>query len=196
MGRPVSDEESDSAPEDINFQDAKDDALEQIKTVQEAAKEKKKVRKELNKRKLEVLKEQKQIKKQKLAKLESKKLPADFLNELSETASQDDNVEVTASNKKITFVEDEEDFFEENIKDSNDDFIALETDGTDFKVVTKKDLSKSKSFQASEAMSFRDKMLFGSRVRREPFQKQQMRKIKQQAGGGNVRVRASQGLSS
>ena len=64
------DEDSDSAPEDITFNDAKNDALEQMKIVSEAAKQKKELRKEVNKKRQKVLDEQKQ----KIVKKEVEKL--------------------------------------------------------------------------------------------------------------------------
>ena len=162
MTRPMSDEDSDSAPEDVTFKEARDDALEQIKTVQNAAMEKKKVKKEQNKRKQEMMKEQKEKKMKKLAKLESKKLPTDFLNELSDTANIEkedvEGREKKPTNKKTTFTE-EEDFFGDHDEDeegvtNSGDFIALETERTNFKVVSKKDLGSS-SFRSSQAASFR-----------------------------------------
>ena len=156
----MSDEDSDSAPEDVTFKEARDDALEQIKTVQNAAMEKKKVKKEQNKRKQEMMKEQKEKKKKKLAKLESKKLPTDFLNELSDTANIEkedgEGTEKKPTNKKTTFME-EEDFFGDDDEDeegASGDFIALETERTNFKVVSKKDLGSS-SFRSSQAAGFR-----------------------------------------
>jgi len=179
MTRPASDEDSDSAPEDIAFQDAKNDALEQIKTVSEAAKQKKKIRKEANKRKLEVLAEQKQKKLKKIKDLESKKLPEFFLDTLDDEAPVPEKKVVNVGkreNTKITFDEDLDSDGE------TEDFIALETDATDFKVVTRKDLNSSK-FKSSEAYNFREKMLFGSRVKREPFKKQSLQREKLKAGG-------------
>merc|ERR1712215_35807 len=88
MTRPPTDEESDSAPEDIAFHEAKEEALEQIKTVSEAIKEKKKIRKEHNKRKQDLLEEQRKKKKQKLDELEARKLPTDVLNSLTDRASE------------------------------------------------------------------------------------------------------------
>jgi len=194
MGRTDSGEDSDSAPEDIAFNDAKHDALEQIKTVSEAAKEKKKIRREANKKRQEVLKEQKEKKVKKLKDLEAKKLPDSFLDTLADEASSEPakkkvNVD-KRENTKITFDEgfdsDEEDM--ENGRES-EDFIALETDATNFKVVTSRDLNSSK-FKSSEAFNFREKMLFGSRIRREPYKNQGLKREKLKVCGkaGKVSV--------
>jgi len=194
MGRTDSGEDSDSAPEDIAFNDAKHDALEQIKTVSEAAKEKKKIRREANKKRQEVLKEQKEKKVKKLKDLEAKKLPDSFLDTLTDEASSEPakkkvNVD-KRENTKITFDEgfdsDEEDM--ENGRES-EDFIALETDATNFKVVTSRDLNSSK-FKSSEAFNFREKMLFGSRIRREPYKNQSLKREKLKVCGkaGKVSV--------
>jgi len=194
MGRIESGEDSDSAPEDIAFNDAKHDALEQIKTVSEAAKEKKKIRREANKKRQEVLKEQKEKKVKKLKDLEAKKLPDSFLDTLTDEASSEPakkkvNVD-KRENTKITFDEgfdsDEEDM--ENGRES-EDFIALETDATNFKVVTSRDLNSSK-FKSSEAFNFREKMLFGSRIRREPYKNQSLKREKLKVCGkaGKVSV--------
>ena len=83
-------EDSDSAPEDVTFQDAKSDALAHLKTVSDAAKQKKKLRRDQIKKRQEVLAEQRQIKKQKLDELESKKLPTEVLNDLHETEDKED----------------------------------------------------------------------------------------------------------
>ena len=72
-------EESDSAPEDIAFKDAKLDALGHMKTVADAAKEKKKLRKEAAKRKQAFLADQKVKRLKRQAKLSSKRLPSDIL---------------------------------------------------------------------------------------------------------------------
>ena len=198
MTRPMSDADSDSAPEDVTFMEARDDALEQIKTVQKAAMEKKKVKKEQNKRKQEMMKEQKEKKKKKLVKLESKKLPTDLLDVLSDTANIEKGDaggrEKKQTNKKTTFFE-EEDFFGDDDEDeegetNSGDFIALETVRTNFKVVSEKDLGTS-SFRMSQATGFREKMLFGSRVRREPHMKQQLCQQKILAGGKGVRVKVA-----
>ena len=69
----------------------------------------------------------------------------------------------------------------------SEDFIALKTNRTDFKVVTSTDLKSSK-FKSSEAYNFRDKMLFGSRVRREPHKNQILRKEKLKITGLSKRV--------
>eukprot|EP00090_Calanus_glacialis_P042161 TRINITY_DN74878_c0_g1_i1.p1 TRINITY_DN74878_c0_g1~~TRINITY_DN74878_c0_g1_i1.p1 ORF type:complete len:196 (+),score=65.94 TRINITY_DN74878_c0_g1_i1:130-717(+) len=193
MGRTESGEDSDSAPEDINFNDAKNDALEQIKTVSEAAKEKKKIRREANKRRQEVLKEQKETKVKKLKDLESKKLPDSFLDTLADEASEPAKKKVIIDkmeNTKITFDEgfDSDEEYMENRTES-EDFIALETDATNFKVVTSRDLNSSK-FKSSEAYNFREKMLFGSRIKREPYRKQSLKREKLKVCGkaGKVSV--------
>merc|ERR1712066_258501 len=94
-------------------------------------------------------------------------------------------------NSKITF---SEDFVsdDENGEDGreSEDYIALETDITKFKVVTSRDLNSSK-FKSSEAFNFREKMLFGSRVKREPYKAQLLKREKIKACGkeGKVGVR-------
>eukprot|EP00092_Neocalanus_flemingeri_P036113 GFUD01039317.1.p1 GENE.GFUD01039317.1~~GFUD01039317.1.p1 ORF type:complete len:193 (+),score=68.86 GFUD01039317.1:251-829(+) len=189
MARSASDEDSDSAPEDITFQDAKNDALGQIKTLSEAAKEKKKIRRESNKRKQEVLADQKQKKLKKLEDLESKKLPDFILDTLADEAPVPEKKKVVnigkQENTKITF---DEEFNSDGEADhESEDFIALETDTTDFKVVTKRDLNSSK-FKSSEAFNFREKMLFGDRVKRVPFKKQSLQREKIRVGGKGGKV--------
>eukprot|EP00091_Calanus_sinicus_P015496 TRINITY_DN3380_c0_g1_i1.p1 TRINITY_DN3380_c0_g1~~TRINITY_DN3380_c0_g1_i1.p1 ORF type:complete len:235 (+),score=90.89 TRINITY_DN3380_c0_g1_i1:26-706(+) len=195
MGRTDSGEDSDSAPEDIAFNDAKNDALEKIKTVSEAAKEKKKIRREANKKRQEVLKEQKEKKVKKLKDLESKKLPDSFLDTLADevTSIEPSKKKVNVDkreNTKITFDEgfdsDEEDM---GNRAESEDFIALETDATNFKVVTSRDLNSSK-FKSSEAFNFREKMLFGSRIRREPYKNQSLKREKLKVCGKAAKVSA------
>ena len=183
-------EDSDSAPEDIAFKDAKSDALAQLKTVSEAAKQKQKLKKDQIKKRQDALAEQKQIKKQKLDELESKKLPADVLNDLEEGTEEDagdnknmkipkvDDVQ-SSGNSRIVFNEQEDG----DVGDSdNDDFIALSTEKTDFKVVTSTDL-RSSSFKSKDAYSFRERMLYGDRVRREPHKNQRLRQEKLKVTG-------------
>ena len=62
----MSDEEGDSAPEDITFKEARNEALEQLKTVKEAVNEKKKERKEKIRKRQAILKEQKGKKQEEL----------------------------------------------------------------------------------------------------------------------------------
>ena len=183
-------EDSDSAPEDIAFKDAKSDALAQLKTVSEAAKQKQKLKKDQIKKRQDALAEQKQIKKQKLDELESKKLPADVLNDLEEEAEEHpgdtkslripkvDDIQ-SSGNSRIVFDEQEDGDVEDN---DNDDFIALSTENTDFKVVTSTDL-RSSSFKSKDAYSFRERMLYGDRVRREPHKNQRLRQEKLKVTG-------------
>merc|ERR1711992_285869 len=115
-------EDSDSAPEDVAFRDAKDDALAHLKTVSEAAQQKKKLRKEVIKKRQEKLIEQKQAKKQKLADLESKKLPSSVLEDLDGVEAEDTNKpisEVKPSNTKLIFDGNQSD-------EGTCDYIALE----------------------------------------------------------------------
>ena len=186
---PKHEEDSDSAPEDIAFKDAKSDALAHLKTVSEAAKHKKKLKKDQIKKRQDVLAEQKQIKKQKLDELESKKLPTDVLNDLeegSEDTGDDKNLKIpkvddvqSSGNSRIVFDEQDEGDVEDN---DNDEFIALSTDKTDFKVVTSTDL-KSSSFKSKDAYSFRERMLYGDRVRREPHKSKRLKQEKLKVTG-------------
>jgi len=181
------DEDSDSAPEDITFNDAKNDALEQMKIVSEAAKQKKELRKEVNKKRQKILDEQKQKKVKKIKNLESKKLPEFILDSISaeESVPEEKVIVDKRENTKITFHDefgsDDDKVIDEFEKDS-EDFIALETDATKFKVVTKRDLNSSK-FKSSEAFNFREKMLFGSRVKREPYKAQILKRDKMKVCG-------------
>jgi len=181
------DEDSDSAPEDITFNDAKNDALEQMKIVSEAAKQKKELRKEVNKKRQKILDEQKQKKVKKIKNLESKKLPEFILDSISaeESVPEEKVIADKRENTKITFHDefgsDDDKDIDEFEKDS-EDFIALETAATKFKVVTKRDLNSSK-FKSSEAFNFREKMLFGSRVKREPYKAQILKRDKMKVCG-------------
>ena len=196
---PKHEEDSDSAPEDIAFKDAKSDALAHLKTVSEAAKHKKKLRKDQIKKRQDALAEQKQIKKQKMDELESKKLPTDVLNDLedgTEENTEDDKilkipkvdyVQSSSGNSRIVFDEQEDGDVEDN---DNDEFIALSTENTDFKVVTSTDL-KSSSFKSKDAYSFRERMLYGDRVRREPHKNQRLRQEKLKVTGLSQKLTSS-----
>merc|ERR1712029_642466 len=154
-------EDSDSAPEDVTFKDAKADALEHLKTVSEAAKNKKKLRKEQIKKRQEYLSEQKQLKQQKLQEFDAKKLPSSVLDDLddrSETPVVDLESKNTQVNSRIVFDNQNDDEEIESQDDiDSDDFIALSTNATDFKLVSSTDLKSSK-FKSSDAFSFRDRM--------------------------------------
>ena len=162
MTRPLSDKETDSAPEDVTFKEARNEALEQLKTVKEAVSEKKKERKEKIRKRQAILKEQKEKKLRRLAKLESKKLPVDFLQNLSDTkpGSIDVGEEGGAEeepqpmrNKKTLFRDKEESSEDEEVDMDSADFLALDTEQTQFKVLTSTDLGGS-SFKLSEASPF------------------------------------------
>ena len=176
-------EDSDSAPEDVAFTDAKSDALAHLKTVSEAAKQKKKLRKEQIKKRQENLAEQKQIKKQKLEELESKKLSLDVLDDLKEDVPTEATTGKIVTervsepeNTRIVFNDEAENEDDENDSES-EDFIALKTSQTDFKVVTSTDL-KSSSFTSKDVYSFRERMLYGNRVKREPHTNKQRQQEK------------------
>ena len=197
----MSEEERDSVPEDVTFKEARNEALEQLKTVKEAVSEKKKERKEKIRKRQAILKEQKEKKLRRLAKLESKKLPVDFLQNLSDTkpGSIDVGEEGGAEeepqpmrNKKTLFRDKEESSEDEEVDMDSADFLALDTEQTQFKVLTSTDLGGS-SFKSSEASTFRERMLFGSKsgLRREPHAASQRRREMLRKAGGDVRVRAS-----
>lgn len=200
MTRPMSDEEGDSAPEDITFKEAKNEALEQLKTVKEAVSEKKKERKEKIRKRQAILKEQKEKKLRRLAKLESKKLPEDFLLNLSDTKAGSNDVEGGDAvaeepqpiRNKITMFRDEEESDQEEVGSDSADFLALDTEQTKFKVLTSTDLGGA-GFKSSEASTFRERMLFGpkSGLRREPHAASQRRQKMLKKAGGDVRVKAS-----
>ena len=157
----MSEEEGDLAPEDVTFKEARNKALEQLKTVKEAVTEKKKERKEKIRKRQAILKEQKEKKLRRLAKLESKKLPVDFLQNLSDTkpgsidVGEEDGAEEEPEpmrNKKTLF-RDEESSEDEEVDMDSADFLALDTEQTQFKVLTSTDLGGS-SFKLSEASPF------------------------------------------
>merc|ERR1712221_39834 len=130
----------------------------------------------------EYLSEQKQLKQQKLQEFDAKKLPSSVLDDLedsSETPEVDLESKNTQVNSRIVFdnQNDDEEIESQDDIDDSDDFIALSTNATDFKLVSSKDLKSSK-FKSSDAFSFRDRMLYGGRVRREPYQTQQIRNHK------------------
>ena len=185
-------EDSDSAPEDVAFQDAKDDALAHLKTVSQAAQQKKKLRKEVIKKRQEKLTEQKEAKRRKLADLESKKLPSSVLEDLDGVEDEDTNKPTSGekpSNTKLIF---DGNNYDDGRDDGSEtegtgDYIALETNKTDFQILTGKDL-RSNNFKFQEASSFRDRMLGGARVRREPHANKTRREEKKRVCGLNSKL--------
>merc|ERR1712029_516048 len=98
----------------------------------------------------------------------------------------------TQVNSRIVFdnQNDDEEIESQDDIDDSDDFIALSTNATDFKLVSSKDLKSSK-FKSSDAFSFRDRMLYGGRVRREPYQTQQIRNHQLKVSGLSNKVSSS-----
>ena len=195
-------EDEDSAPEDITFKEAKNEALEQLKNVKEAVDEKKKERKEKQRKRQAILKEQKEKKLRKLAKMESKKLPEDFLQNLSDDTKvsgdvyrdQEKESQQHLKNKRTMFRHEDSDEYAEDLaldQEGSADFLALDTEQTKFKVLTSSDLG-SADFKSSQAATFRERMLFGSKsgLRREPHAASQRRKEMLKKAGADVRVRA------
>ena len=185
-------EDSDSAPEDVAFQDAKDDALAHLKTVSQAAQQKKKLRKEVIKKRQEKLTEQKEAKRRKLADLESKKLPSSVLEDLDGVEDEDTNKPTSGekpSNTKLIFDGNNSDDGRDDGSETGGtgDYIALETNKTDFQILTGKDL-RSNNFKFQEASSFRDRMLSGARVRREPHGNKTRREEKKRVCGLNSKL--------
>merc|ERR1711872_195697 len=194
--RPMSEDE-DSAPEDITFKEAKNEALEQLKNVKEAVDEKKKERKEKQRKRQAILKEQKEKKLRKLAKMESKKLPEDFLQNISDDTKDRDQEKESQhlKNKRTMFRHEDSDEYAEDLaldRKGSADFLALDTEQTKFKVLTSSDLG-SADFKSSQAATFRERMLFGSKsgLLREPHAASQRRKELLRKAGADVRVRAS-----
>merc|ERR1711862_870375 len=98
--------------------------------------------KEVNKNRQKVLDEQKQKKVKKLRNLESKKLPESILDSISAEESVPDEKVIAEKreNTKITFHDEigsDDDKDNDGFGNDSEDFIALETDATKFKVVTK-----------------------------------------------------------
>ena len=164
---------SDSEPEDVSFKQARETALDDIQRAAKAVQDKKQRRKEAIQRKQEAVAEQKRRKLERLKEQEDKKLPADFLDGLEddvggvgEQAEVGPSAVMKLNNKRTTFTEegDLEDCRDQTAG-SESEFIALETKGTDFYVLSRKDLGK-KSFRSAKAEDFRQSMLYGGRVKR------------------------------
>ena len=108
---------------------------------------------------------------------------------------QSQNKRKPVENSRIVFDDQEKGSSDEEGNEDHSDcedsgsenFIALKTNRTNFKVVTSTDLKSSK-FKSSEAYSFREKMLFGSRVRREPHKNQILRKEKLKVTGLSQKI--------
>ena len=92
------------------------------------------------------------------------------------------------SNTKLIFDENYSDAATDEETEETADYIALETNKTDFKVVTGKDL-RSNNFKFQDASSFRDRMLNGGRVRREPHENKTRREEKKRVCGLNSKLK-------
>jgi len=173
--------DSDSAPEDVSFQQAKDDALGTMQGAAQAVRELKEKKKEARKRKLDFLKDQKAKKLARLKELESKKLPDSLLSSIESTTTTTSSEAKSAGavvkepeNTVKTFHSDDD---ESDTNNEVDEARYEEVGSTQFSIVTAQDLNK---FRNSTAWNFKQQMLFGSRVRREDHAKKGIQKLKQQ----------------
>ena len=99
------------------------------------------------------------------------KLPDSLLNNLSTDLAEpvpEHLQHIDSENKIKIFDSDAE-------SDVDDD---MDASSTQFNIVTKKDLNSDK-YRSSEAWNFREKMLFGSRIRREVHSQKSIQKMKQ-----------------
>merc|ERR1711915_189913 len=174
--------DSDSAPEDVSFQTAKDQALDNLRGAAQAVRDLKEKKKEARKRKSDFLKDQKAKKLARLKELEGKKLPDALLASIAETTPEEKTAvetEVAEPENKIkTFASDDE---EENGSGSGgDDSVVVDVGSTQFNIVTPRDLAKAK-FKSSTAWGFKQQMLYGSRVPRQDQAKKNAQMLKKQA---------------
>jgi len=171
--------DSESAPEDVSFQQAKDDAFGSMQGAAQAVRELKEKKKEARKRKLDFLRDQKAKKLARMKELESKKLPESLLSSIDSTTAPVSEVKSVVvkepENTVKTFHSDEE---EESDQEVGDEARYEEVGSTQFSIVTSQDLGK---FRNSTAWNFKQQMLFGDRVRREDHAKKGVQKLKQQA---------------
>ena len=189
---------SDSAPEDVSFQTAKDAALETIKQAAKVVKDGKDKKREQRKRKQEFFNEQKMKKMAKMRELEKKKLPETVLENLpctEETGSENSSsvgIAVTVKKDKEKAKTNRVKKFPEEVDENDpDSFIPLDSaeGGTEFSVMSLKDVKQKKTASAAAA-EFRNNMLFGSRVRREPVANRIHRQKKLAASGKTSFVKA------
>lgn len=144
-------------------------------------------KRERMKKRREFFKEQKEKKLARMKELDTQKLPDDFLASLPSTAAIKTPITGEKSNEtrksqsvKKVFNSDHEDSDQEN----TGGFIALETDRTDFRVMSNRDLARTG--KNAEAFSFREKMLFNTkRLKRVTVQQQKSIELKQKINGRN-----------
>ena len=112
-----------------------------------------------------------------LKELESKKLPESLLNSLSSQPAEpetEESTEVDSANKIKTFNSDSDG--SEEVED--DDSRVIEAGATEFHIMTNRDLNSDK-LKNSTAWSFKQKMLYGDRVKREPHKQKFVQNQKQ-----------------
>merc|ERR1711890_49995 len=152
--------------------------------------------KEKIKRKQDFLSEQKQKKMARLKEMEKKKLPESVLNNLPCTEEAPEEITTDPESAKEpekalpqnsirTFSDNEESEDGEN----SSDFLSLNTESTDFLVKSQKDLRVNKTC-STNALNFRQNMLYGSRIKREPIQVRRNRQQKVSLSGKNQLVRS------
>merc|ERR1711874_63625 len=176
-------------------------ALETIKQAAKVVKDGKEKKREQRKRKQEFFNEQKMKKMAKMKELEKKKIPETILENLpcteesgSENSSIVGRIAATVRTDKEKIRTNRVKKFSEEVDENDpdpDSFIPLDSaeGGTEFSVLSLKDTQQKKSASAAAA-EFRNNMLFGSRVRREPVTNRIHRQKKLAASGKTSFVKA------
>merc|ERR1712200_336575 len=116
-----------------------------------------------------------------LKELENTKLPEHLLENLPSTEPVQKNIENT---KKV--FNDAQSSSDESDDEPEDAEKVIDTETTKFKVVTNTDL-RSDKYRNNDAWTFRERMLFGSRIKRGDFSKKKSMNIKLEVSG-NKRV--------
>jgi hypothetical protein len=162
----VSDDD-DEAPEDVGFAEAKSSFLKEVREQKKSSKEREEKRREKIRQKQEQKSIEKKLKKQKKDKqIQEDALPEDYLNEISEKEK-----EATRVNTVKTF-QDEEFEMDEDISDSETCDL-----GTKFEVVSRKDQKKLNNVSES-VLNYKNRLLYGDRIKRESPDELYMRKKK------------------
>jgi len=175
----------DSAPEEVSFKNAQEEALYNIEGAAQAVRDQKEKQRQIRKRRAEVRKDEKEKKLAKLADLESKKLSGDFLESIAPTTPAD-TPSATNYNRIKSFECESAGETEEELDAKEEEDSVLDAGATHFNVVSSKEILKDSKHRSNNAWDFKQSMMFGSGVAREPHHKKQVQKLKQAAAKSSI----------
>lgn len=168
-----SDSSGDDAPDDVGFTQSKESALDQLKSVTEAAKKLRDEERKSRRKRQETLREQKEKKRIRLEEIRKKKIDVSILEALADpkqlAKAAEEKSKGASKIKKLDVDEDHSEGASDDAQSADEDFIPLVAAGgggggggrTRFQVSSRADRLKQKSASA-DAMQFKRSKFFGA----------------------------------